>query len=482
MKKTFLLSIVGILCSLSLFAQNTTVTIKSNPTSSKNATLVSSNPSENYGNFPEFIASNNAGGATRSLIYFNLSSIPVDATIVSATLNLYAIPSSTNGHYGTNAAVVQRITTSWDENTASWSTPPIASTANQVFTAATSSSTENVTINVKPLIETMVLNSNNNQGFLFRLSDESGNKSVVYGSSTYSDSTKRPELVITYSLPQTTCVNIYMDNVHGANVDICNLFATENLTPNTFMLKAEAWTASGSAMITRALMEFYVSNEIPANAVINSANLYLFSDTVDSFHFHSQLSGSNDAYLKRVATNFDMTTVTWNNAPTAYATNSVFLPASNNDNQHYVVNVTQLLNDSRANNDTKFALLFGLNNENYYRKLQFLPGNTIYTDKRPYLKVCYSTPDKLSENTNTKSSDFSINPNPSNGILNVVFNAPFSGSVFVYDQLGNMVFQTTMNQESSKTIDLSSYANANYIVKTIAKDGATSTKKITVLK
>jgi hypothetical protein len=269
-----------------------------------------------------------------------------------------------------------------------------------------------------------------------------------------------------------------MDNVHGANVDICNLFATENLTPNTFMLKAEAWTASGSAMITRALMEFYVSNEIPANAVINSANLYLFSDTVDSFHFHSQLSGSNDAYLKRVATNFDMTTVTWNNAPTAYATNSVFLPASNNDNQHYVVNVTQLLNDSRANNDTKFALLFGLNNENYYRKLQFLPGNTIYTDKRPYLKVCYSTPDKLAENKAAKTSDFSINPNPSNGIMNIVFNAPFSGSVFVYDQLGKMVFQTTMDQESSKTIDLSSYANANYIVKTIAKDGATSTKKV----
>jgi sensor domain CHASE-containing protein len=50
--------------------------------------------------------------------------------------------------------------------------------------------------------------------------------------------------------------------------------------------------------------------------------------------------------------------------------------------------------------------------------------------------------------------------------------------VFVYDQLGKMVFQTTMDQESSKTIDLSSYANANYIVKTIAKDGATSTKKV----
>lgn len=480
MKKTIYLSIVGILCSLSLLAQNTTVTIKSNPTSSKNATMVSSNPSENYGNFPEFIASNNAGGATRSLIYFNLASIPVDATIVSATLNLYSIPSSTNGHYGANAAVVQRITTSWDENTASWSNTPAGTTANQVFTAATTSSTDNATINVKPLVETMILNTNNNQGFLFRLSDESGNKSLVYGSSTYADTTKRPELTITYSMPQTTCVNIYMDNVHGANVDICNLFPNNSFfLSGTEMLKAEAWTSSGSAMITRALMEFNVSNDIPVNAVINSANLYLFSDTVDSFHFHSQLSGSNDAYIKRVATNFDMTTVTWNNAPTAYSTNSVFLPASTSNTQHYVVNVTQLLNDSRTNSDTKFALLFGLNNESIYRKLQFLPGNTIYTDKRPYLKVCYSTPDKLSENSATKISDFSINPNPSNGVLNVVFNAPFSGSVFVYDQLGKIVFQTTMNQESSKTIDLSSYANANYIVKTIAKDGATSTKKIT---
>lgn len=480
MKKTIFLSIVGIMCSLILFAQNTTVTIKSNPTNSKNATLVSSNPSENYGNFPEFIASNNGGGATRSLIYFNLSSIPVDATIVSATLNLYSIPSSTNGHYGTNAAVIQRITTSWDENTVSWSTPPAGSTTNQVFTTATSSSTENATINVKSLVETMILNTNNNQGFLFRLVDETGNKSVVYGSSTYADTTKRPELVITYSMPLTTCVNIYMDDVKGAGVNLCNQFANTSLfgPGGTEMLKAEAWTAGGS-MITRALMEFYVSNEIPANAVINSANLYLFSDTVDSFHFHSQLSGPNDAYLKRVATNFDMTTATWGNAPTVYSTNSVFLPASSNNNQHYVVNVTQLLNDSRANSDSKFALLFGLNNESPYRKLQFLPGSTIYTDKRPYLKVCYSTPDKLSENTNAKISDFSINPNPSNGIINVAFNTPFTGSVFVYDQLGKIVYQAVVNQESTKTIDLSNYANSNYIVKTIAKDGATSTKKVT---
>ena len=474
------------MCSLSIFPQNTTVTIKSNPLSSKNATLVSSNPSENYGNFPEFIASNSDLGATRSLIYFNITSIPSDATIITATLKLYSIPSSTNGHYGANTAVIQRVATSWDENSVNWSNIPAASTTNQVFTTATVSSNENAIINVKPLIENMILNSTNNQGFLFRLTDETGNKSAVYGSPTYADTTKRPELVITYSLPQTTCVNIYMDNVHGSNVNICGLPQLANSSlfgpGGTDMLKAEAWTASGAPMTTRALMEFYVSNEIPTNAIINSANLYLFSDTVDSFHFHSQLSGPNDAYLKRVDDNFDMTTVTWNTAPTAYSTNSVFLPASTSDTQHYIVNVTQLLNDSRTNSDTKFALLFGLNNENYYRKLQFLPGNTIYIDKRPYLKVCYSLPDKLADNETTKSADFSINPNPSNGILNIFFKAPFGGSLSVYDQLGKIVFQTTMNQESSKTIDLSAYYNANYIVKTIAKDGTTSTKKITILR
>ncbi len=476
MKPLFNFFVLLFICTVSLSAQNTTITIKSNPQSSKNVTLISSNSNENYGNYPEFIAANNASETIRSAIYFDLSSVPEGVTIISATLNLFSIPSSSNGHFGANAAVIQKITSTWDENVASWSNPPVSSTVNQIFTNATGTSTENASINVLALVQSMV--STTNQGFLFRLANETGNESVVYGSPAYADTTKRPELIITYSAPVVKCLDIYMDNVHGADVNICNLFPTTNLSgpTGTDMLKAEAWTSNGSPMTTRALMEFY-TDSIPANAVINSANLYLFSDTVDSFHFHSQLSGSNDAYIKRVATNFDMSTVAWGNAPTAYSTNSVYLPASTNNNEDYVVNVTQLLNDSRANNDTKFALLFGLNVESYYRKLQFLPGSTTYMDKRPYLHVCYSIPDRLKEVT-TETPGFSINPNPSNGIFNIVFNSPFSGSVYVYDQLGKIVYQGTINQEVSKTINLSGYTSSNYIVKAISKEGSISTGKI----
>src|SRR5205085_12199785 len=62
----------------------------------------------------------------RALLKFDLSTIPSDASIVSAKLTLFSNPTPLNGidgnpNYGTNnALLIQRVTESWMYNTVKW--------------------------------------------------------------------------------------------------------------------------------------------------------------------------------------------------------------------------------------------------------------------------------------------------------------------------------------------------------------------------
>lgn len=141
----------------------------------------------------------------RALLKFDLSSIPTNATIVSANLYLYSYPSPTNNgnftdaNYGTdNSFLVQQVTSSWLPSTATWANQPSASTSNQLVVPTTSQSNLDLNLDVKALVTPMV-NNNANYGFMMRLQNE-----VVYNSRIFISShnttytTKIPKLVVVY--------------------------------------------------------------------------------------------------------------------------------------------------------------------------------------------------------------------------------------------------------------------------------------------
>jgi hypothetical protein len=97
------------------------------------------NQQRNYGNDKRLLAHawTNSGhkDTTRILIYFNLSSIPEDVKIISAKLSLYNYENTSSffgEHSGDNGGYIQRITSSWNENTVTWNTKPKSTSTNKV--------------------------------------------------------------------------------------------------------------------------------------------------------------------------------------------------------------------------------------------------------------------------------------------------------------------------------------------------------------
>ena len=138
----------------------------------------------------------------RSYLKFDQSQIPSNATIISATLYLYAMPNPhaadvSNAMNGAaNDMYVQRITGSWAASALNYNNLPTTVSTNRVSVAQTASSFENATINVTSLVQDM--QSNVNYGFELRLQNESIYNFRAYASSFYSDASLHPKLVITY--------------------------------------------------------------------------------------------------------------------------------------------------------------------------------------------------------------------------------------------------------------------------------------------
>jgi len=144
----------------------------------------------------------------RELLKFDLSSIPSNANIVSASLYLYTYPppllngNFVDANYGSNnTMLVQRVTSSWspvNPNKTTWFTQPSTDAANQVVVESTTQSQLDLNIDVTGMVGTMV-NTNTNYGFLLQLQNEQTYTSRIFVASHNPNyATKYPKLVVVY--------------------------------------------------------------------------------------------------------------------------------------------------------------------------------------------------------------------------------------------------------------------------------------------
>jgi hypothetical protein len=140
-------------------------------------------------------------GIQRSLLAFDLSSIPANAEINAVYLSLYAldIPND-QSHSGDNGAVLRRITSSWNESTVNWNNQPSTTNTNQVGLLAAESGYQNfLNIDVTELVKDMVADPANSFGFLMQLQNEEALRRLGFSSSDYSAPQKHPKLEICYT-------------------------------------------------------------------------------------------------------------------------------------------------------------------------------------------------------------------------------------------------------------------------------------------
>jgi hypothetical protein len=188
--------------------------LQPNSADGKDALLhgLSSEANTNYGSLqfmPSFAWTfGGTPGVGRNLIWFDLSSIPASAVITDAKLSLYAWDGTSEQHStlsGSNATLLRRVTSPWNENTVTWSSQPTTTSVNQVLLPASTSLTENYTgMNITHLVNDMIANPN--YGLMLQLQNESYYRRMTFASSDHPNPALRPKLEVTYALSNTSSI------------------------------------------------------------------------------------------------------------------------------------------------------------------------------------------------------------------------------------------------------------------------------------
>jgi hypothetical protein len=229
---------------------------------------------------------------------------------------------------------------------------------------------------------------------------------------------------------------------------------------------ADAWTFSGNPGVVRSIINFDLS-AIPAGSTIISAELSLYAwDTNTAFGQHSTLSGPNDCWLQRVTSSWNESTVDWNTQPTTTATNQVSLPASVSATQDYLsIDIAAMIQDMVDNPGTSFGFMLRLQDETYYRRMNFASSDHPNAALHPKLVICYSLDSTAAVSENTFDNVFSVYPNPAKEEIFIRTNSQgFENTPLeIFNSQGQLLISTTVTQLIT-AVDISSLAAGIYFI------------------
>lgn len=174
---------------------------------------------KNFGDGPRFNTetwtwdNDNLGrGTTRSLIEFDLKSLPAKAKVEEARLHLFCDVSNFNkGHSSlsqSNAAWLSRVTEAWAESTVTWNNQPKVQAAGRVALAQSKSLVQNYEVDVTALVADLAKEPAANYGFQLASQIESPYHALNFASGDHPDSSLHPRLVVHYSLGDVDPVSV----------------------------------------------------------------------------------------------------------------------------------------------------------------------------------------------------------------------------------------------------------------------------------
>lgn len=247
-------------------------------------------------------------------------------------------------------------------------------------------------------------------------------------------------------------------------------------------LNAIAWTKNGNNSNVRSLIQFDLSG-IPANAFINSATLSLYFNPTSEEGKHYCFPHSNSSYLERITSNWNETTVTWNNQPTTTSQNRVSLGGTTSSTQSFTnINVKQLIIDSRNNPATSFGFMLRLQQEHKFKKLIFASSDNTTAAIRPKLTITYTVPAPINGGHPMARLDggqtitsLNIFPNPVSEIATIQLPDEAGNGVAkveVFNILGKLCngMETNVNADRIVKFDVSDLQQGVYVVKVFCNE------------
>lgn len=167
-----------------------------NPT--KDASIRSGIPDVNFNGTQLYVGYRSAtADNSRSLIEFDISSIPTTATIDSATLSIYA-QSTDEGESGNRTYNIHRNTSSWVETGATWNSSPAFDATPDASTVVTANTTGFKTFDLQSLVQEWV-DGTTNYGVTIKHSADNLTPRMNYASRT-GTAGQEPKLEITYTV------------------------------------------------------------------------------------------------------------------------------------------------------------------------------------------------------------------------------------------------------------------------------------------
>ena len=214
----FFILLMAVLISITPLAASTTETL----TASADAYVKSNAGDSNYGSDTELFAANQVNGADEiTYIKFDLSGISSGSVIVSAKLKLWI----TSG--GSCQICVYRVTSDWSENSVTYNTRPSASSESETCVSVGGLNTW-AEFDITDLVQAWVNGTYDNYGVKI-FPSESG-KYAHFASREYSDSSKRPQLVIEYVEPVTVTQTVTETVTETTTVASTTYTETETMT------------------------------------------------------------------------------------------------------------------------------------------------------------------------------------------------------------------------------------------------------------
>ncbi|MEP6737682.1 MAG: DNRLRE domain-containing protein, partial [Chryseolinea sp.] len=209
------LILVLLLCLFENCLGQITTTLSGGPSWSDAVLMKSLKPAEsymvttNYNTYPRVAATawTHSGSLItyRSLLKFDVGFISPGTTVQSAVFYLNSDPTYTSGELSnqslssSNSFFLSKVTQNWTPSTVTWNTQPTTTPTGRVWTAASSSATGNIQVDITALIQDMVNNPSANFGLQMALENEVNFASRNYASSDHPNTAIRPKLVITYA-------------------------------------------------------------------------------------------------------------------------------------------------------------------------------------------------------------------------------------------------------------------------------------------
>jgi hypothetical protein len=472
-----------------LLHAQTTIVLQPDGALGKDAYIDSRLSTNNYGSHIDFPAIAWTNGQTpvnvRGLISFDFSGIPNGATINTASLSLYSYNSPANGSHsnqsGSNQSILSRVTSSWDENSVNWNNQPSITSQNQVILPASTSAIQDyLNMDVTNMVQDMINDPANSYGFLLKLATEQYYRRMVFASSDNSNALLHPKLEITYTeaIQADSCITIRPSANQGKDAYIDSRMNTNNYGSH-IDFPSIAWTNGQIPVNARGLIDFDFSS-IPNGAIINSANLSLYSYNSPANGSHSTQNGSNESVLSRITSLWDENTVTWNNQPSITTQNQVYLPASTNSIQDYLnIDVTNMVQDMINDPSNSYGFLLKLVTEEFYQRMVFASSDNSNPNLHPKLEVCYSLTNSLTEST-SNTFEWSLYPNPAKNTITIDLNNfnQDKVSIEISNSQGQIIRHIEDNH-SSRSLDISNCSKGLFFVK-IAFNNTVSIKKLVI--